>query len=369
MAAQEPAGQTANGETDRGQTGRWPDEGSSAAPIPHGLWGQPPANGGSATGGPANGGRTTPGPWDAMLWPGARQGAPEGGSPVGVVPNGAAPPVAPDGYLPPVAQPVPDRPAPPAGYPTTGWGPGYGADNGRGGGSAPPSPAGRRIPARAALVAIPGALLGIVLANVGAAIGLGITGSTTSGVSDVLGEAGLWAAMLATVVYVSHRFGTASLVRDYGLGIRPRDPLFGLGAAFTAFVLAGLVLAVFSGTRFSGSNTQILSQQKGNGVGFVLVTLLVALGAPFFEELFFRGYLRTALQDRFGSHGAVWLQAGFFGLAHAGEANTAFGNVSVVLAMFTVGVVLGYTAKLTGRLGAGMVAHGLFNLVAVISLL
>ena len=39
----------------------------------------------------------------------------------------------------------------------------------------------------------------------------------------------------------------------------------------------------------------------------------------------------------------------------------------MVLAMFTVGVVLGYTAMLTGRLGAGMVAHCLFNLVTVIS--
>ena len=53
------------------------------------------------------------------------------------------------------------------------------------------------------------------------------------------------------------------------------------------------------------------------------------------------------MQARFGRHGAVWLQAVFFGLAHAGEAGTALGNVLVVLAMFTVGVVLGYTAMLT----------------------
>jgi membrane protease YdiL (CAAX protease family) len=41
----------------------------------------------------------------------------------------------------------------------------------------------------------------------------------------------------------------------------------------------------------------------------------------------------------------------------------------VVLAMMCVGVVLGYTAKFTGRLGAGMVAHCLFNLVAVVTVL
>jgi uncharacterized protein len=218
-------------------------------------------------------------------------------------------------------------------------------------------------------VAVPGALAGIVLAGVGAAIGQAITGSSTSAVSDLLGETGLWMAMLATVVLVSYQFGTRSLRRDYGLAIAPKDPLFGLCAAVIAFLGAGLVLELFSGTKFSGSNDQILTQQKGHEVGIVLVALIVALGAPFFEELFFRGYLRTALQARFGRHGAVWLQAVFFGLAHAGEASTALGNVSVVLAMFTVGVVLGYTAMLTGRLGAGMVAHCLFNLVAVISVL
>jgi membrane protease YdiL (CAAX protease family) len=250
----------------------------------------------------------------------------------------------------------------PAGYaPAANW-PGYDGGNGRA-----LQPRDRQIPARAALVAVPGALGGIVLAGVGAAIGEGITGSSTSGVSDLLGEAGLWVAMLATVVFVSYRFGTASLPRDYGLAIKAKDPLWGVCAAIMAFVAAGLVLEIFSGTKFSGSNDQIITQQKGHEAGIVLVTLIVALGAPFFEELFFRGYLRTALQARFGRHGAVWLQAVFFGLAHTGEAGTALGNVSVVLAMITVGVVLGYTAMLTGRLGAGMVAHCLFNLVAVIS--
>jgi membrane protease YdiL (CAAX protease family) len=37
--------------------------------------------------------------------------------------------------------------------------------------------------------------------------------------------------------------------------------------------------------------------------------------------------------------------------------------------MVGVGVVFGYTAKLTKRLGAGMVAHCLFNLAAVVSVL
>jgi hypothetical protein len=224
-------------------------------------------------------------------------------------------------------------------------------------------------PAGVAWWAVPGALVGIVLSGLGETIGYSLTHSTTSAVSDLLGEVGLWAAMLGTAVFVSRRYGSGSLARDYGLAIKAKDLLWGLLALICALVVSQVVLAVFAGTKFAGSNDEIITQQKGHELGLVVVALLVALGAPFFEELFFRGFLRGTLRRRFGANGSVWLQAMFFGLAHFGESATALGNVSVVLAMFGVGAVLGYTAKLTGRLGAGMVAHCLFNLLAVVATL
>ncbi len=225
---------------------------------------------------------------------------------------------------------------------------------------------GGAFPAGAAWWAVPGAVVGIVLAGLGASIGYGLTNSKTSAASDLLGEAGLWVAMLGTAVFVSRRYGTGSLARDYHLAIKAKDLLWGVVALGCALVVVQGVLGVFAGTKFAGSNDEIITQQKGHELGLITVALLVALGAPFFEELFFRGFLRTTLQRRFGAHGAIWLQALFFGLAHFGEAATSLGNVSVVLAMCGVGAVLGYTARLTGRLGAGMVAHCLFNLLAVV---
>ncbi|MGH9105519.1 MAG: lysostaphin resistance A-like protein [Acidimicrobiales bacterium] len=224
----------------------------------------------------------------------------------------------------------------------------------------------RVLPARAAWWAAPGGLAAIVLAGVGASIGQGLTGSSKGPVTELLGEVGLWAALVGTAAFVSRRYGTASFRRDYGLSFRTRDPLWGVLAAGAAIAVAQLVLLGFSGTKFAGSNSQIVTQEKGHELGLVLVALIVAVGAPFFEELFFRGFLRTTLQARFGAHGAVWLQAAVFGLAHVGE-TAGLGNVSLFVAMFGVGVVLGYTARLTGRLGAGMTAHCLFNLVAVLS--
>ena len=209
----------------------------------------------------------------------------------------------------------------------------------------------------------------MVLAGVGSAIGEALTGSTNSATTDLLGEAGLWVGMLATALFVSRRYGQGSLRRDYGLTAKGRDLLWGVLAAAVALTVAEIVVLVFAHTRFAGSNDQVLTQQQGHEVGLVVVSLIVALGAPFFEELFFRGLLRTTLKSRLGAHGAIVAQAALFGCAHLGEATTGAGNVSVVLAMFGVGLVLGYTARLTGRLGAGMVAHCLFNLVAVASVL
>jgi hypothetical protein len=208
----------------------------------------------------------------------------------------------------------------------------------------------------------------VLLSGLGASIGLSVTHSQTSATSDLLGEAGLWVAMFGTALFVSRRYGTR-MSTDYGLAFRPRDIPWGLFAAACALVTVQAVIIVFAHTRFAGNNLDIITKQKGHEIGFAVVSLLVAIGAPFFEELFFRGFLRTALQERFGGHGAVWLQAVLFGLAHLGEASTELGNVSVVLAMVAVGATLGYTAKLTKRLGAGMVAHCLFNLVAVVSVL
>jgi membrane protease YdiL (CAAX protease family) len=218
---------------------------------------------------------------------------------------------------------------------------------------------------RALWLLLPGAVVAVVLASVGSGVGEALSGSSKSAATLLLGEVGLWAGMLGTAVVASRRYGSSSLRRDYGLDFRRIDVLWGLLAFGSALVVSEVVLAAFSGTKLAGTNEQIITQQEGHKAGLVVVALVVAIGAPFFEELFFRGYLRSALQPSLGPHLAVLVQAVFFGLAHVGEAK-GLGNVSVGVAMTCVGVVLGYTARLTRRLGAGMLAHGLFNLLAVV---
>jgi membrane protease YdiL (CAAX protease family) len=138
-----------------------------------------------------------------------------------------------------------------------------------------------------------------------------------------------------------------------------------------------------------------------NGPGYVILGLFVCVGSPVVEELFFRGLLlrgvlgwllgrsspgRLIAPSRSGSSlpparpGPSWVTGSSapkmsaraaaavavvvcgiaFGLAH-------FEAVEL-LALSGFGAVLGVLALRSGRLGPGIIAHGTFNAVTIISL-
>ena len=200
---------------------------------------------------------------------------------------------------------------PSGGFPT------HGSLPSQGGRSRDVPSAGPSIPARAAWCAVPGLLAGYALAIVGATIGDALWGARRS-CNDSSSEMGLWTEMPGTVIFVSRRYGDASLRRDFGLEIRGTDVLWGFAAGAAAIIVSEIVVVVFAGTKFAGSNDQIISQQKGHEAGLVILTLIVELGAPFFEELFFGGFCGPHCRSGLG-RAAVWLQAAFFGFAHVGE--------------------------------------------------
>jgi uncharacterized protein len=222
------------------------------------------------------------------------------------------------------------------------------------------------LPARAAWLGLLGVAVGMVLGGILQGLGQALfPGSTAAGI--LFGEIGLWAGLGGTCVVASRRHGTGSLVRDFNWRVQRQDLGFGIVAAMLCVVLAGVIGSAFSGSRFAGSNTAIITSQKGNSVGVAVVTVIAAVGAPIFEELFFRGFLRQSLASRLGV-GAIWVQALLFGLAHY-QFGLGLGNVSVVAATAGIGVVLGYTAYVTGRLGADTIAHGMFNLFVTLTII
>ncbi|WP_262323202.1 CPBP family intramembrane glutamic endopeptidase [Acidiferrimicrobium sp. IK] len=225
------------------------------------------------------------------------------------------------------------------------------------------------MPARAAWWALLGLAIGEVAGGVIGALAGAVTGAgSTSALVVLAGELGLWAGMLGACIFVARRYGTGSLRRDFGARFRPADLGWGPLVTVAGLVATAVLSHAFVGTRLSGSNTQLIDGQTHNTAGFAVIAVIVSVGAPIFEELFFRGLVRAALSSRLGPIGAVFAQAGLFGLAHLNP-TSGLGNVEVVVVIGAFGVLLGLAAQLTGRLAAGMIGHGLYNLLVTVAIL
>jgi uncharacterized protein len=193
-------------------------------------------------------------------------------------------------------------------------------------------------------------------------------GQTNSLGVVVCSTVGLWFGLGGAALYASRVQGSASLVRDFGLRFRPWDPLLGgpIGVA-AQYALGLLAVAAYQASGVSQKTIDNLGQPArqvtglAHGWGDVILVLVVVVGAPVVEELFFRGLLLRALRDRFGPAPAVVVSGVLFGLAHFEPLQLP------VLAGF--GVVLGILALRTGRLGPGICAHAAFNALAVYSIL
>jgi len=167
----------------------------------------------------------------------------------------------------------------------------------------------------------------------------------------------------------SRRHGSGSLRTDYGLSFTWRDSYRGLGVWLLGTVCAAIAASPFiSRSRFQGTNTQALQHYRHSPGVYVVLALVAVVAAPFFEELFFRGLLFRALLGRLPVAVAIASQAVVFGLIHY---NPYYGthNVSVLVALGTLGAVLGWSANRFARLGPGMVAHCLQNTLAVVAAL
>ena len=167
--------------------------------------------------------------------------------------------------------------------------------------------------------------------------------------------------------------GTGSLVGDYGLALKPWPDIplgivVGVASQYLLVPVVEAPLAPFVHHLYSrlGHPAQSLTGDAF-GSGLVLLAVLVCVGSPVVEELFFRGLLLRALLGSFRELGprlgpaiSIVVTALLFALVHF-EALQFLG-----LAGF--GVVLGYLAWRTGRLGPSIVAHMTFNTVTIVAI-
>ncbi|MFP5318059.1 MAG: type II CAAX prenyl endopeptidase Rce1 family protein [Acidimicrobiia bacterium] len=222
------------------------------------------------------------------------------------------------------------------------------------------------LPGRASLYGLGGFVLGMALA-----LGLSVAGILLDFPEIavlLLNLGGLWSGLLGACWMASRRYGTGSLRRDYGLRIQGHDLGRGLGMSIAARLAAGIVILPFVAVdeRLAGDNSEVFGDVGYSALTFAIFAVVVTLGAPLVEELFFRGLLLRSLTTRFGPIPALLLQAALFALAHFSP-TLGLKNVSVMAVIGTAGVVFGITAR-RWRVGTSVVAHGAFNLISVAAL-
>lgn len=163
--------------------------------------------------------------------------------------------------------------------------------------------------------------------------------------------------------YGSRRWGTGSIVDDLGLRFRWIDVPLGVAGA----IVLTVALMVFNVVTHlvgvpSGSNLTEVSDRGRDVVTFAVLFVTAGLMAPITEELLFRGMILRGLSSRWTMWAAVGLQAAVFGAAHF-TPTEGWGNFDLTVSLAIMGFGLGAIARLTGRLGTGMIAHGVFNCV------
>ncbi|MGH9189505.1 MAG: lysostaphin resistance A-like protein [Acidimicrobiales bacterium] len=211
-------------------------------------------------------------------------------------------------------------------------------------------------------------LVGVFLSSLLASVVLAASGDPELGLGGkAVSALGLWVGLVGAAVVASRRKGSGRPAADFGLRFRPVDLPLGVAAALTAQLvvlpLVALGLSPLLGRpEVEGPARDLVG--SATGPALPVLVLMVVIGAPLVEELFYRGLLVGALRVRFGGVVAVVGSAVVFGLSHQSQLPAA-AVVLMMVSLGALGAVLSVLAVRTGRLGSAIVAHATFNAVTV----
>ena len=131
-----------------------------------------------------------------------------------------------------------------------------------------------------------------------------------------------------------------------------------IGVALAAIVFVAIYLSEKAGFRRDLSK---FKDVQGNPELAFVAVLYAFIGAGFYEEFTFRGFLMQGLAMLFGGSRSAWiraciLQGALFGLAHA------YQNPLGIAITGTLGILMGLLVLASGRnLWAVIIGHGLFD--------
>jgi CAAX protease family protein len=179
-------------------------------------------------------------------------------------------------------------------------------------------------------------------------------------------QLGLWFGLLGAP-WIAARYKGNGMRRDFGLWATWRDiPVGGLCGLIGQYAIIWLVYIPLSW--FTNVTTEEFTEparemtdRASNPLGVVLLVLIVGIGAPIVEEIFYRGLLQRSLIRRLGPGWGIAGASVLFGAAHLQPLQFP--------ALTLAGALFGVLAYRYGRLGPAIAAHMVFNVTAVIALL
>lgn len=238
---------------------------------------------------------------------------------------------------------------------------------------APSAPAPARTPWWGLGDVLVGFAFGLLGAQLAISLILAATDRTVEEVDDLplslvaLSQLGLWLGLLGIPAVVTRLKGRG-LVEDLGLRLRWPD-LWRGGLVGALLQLVALPLLYWPLLELLGKSASDLegparemTDRADGPLGVVLLVLLVGIGAPIVEEVFYRGLFQRALLKRgLPPAAAIGINAVVFGASH--------GQLLQLPALVLFGAVAGVLAHRSGRLGPAITAHVAFNMVTVVVLL
>lgn len=199
------------------------------------------------------------------------------------------------------------------------------------------------------------------------------SGRTLEDVDDLplslvfISQTGLWVGLLG-VPLVATRLKGRGIVTDLGLRLRLPDLWRGgaLGALVQLIAVPLLYWPILelldkSSSDLEGPARELTDRAEG-ALGVVLLILIVGIGAPVVEEVFYRGlFLRALLKRGLPAWAAIAISSTVFGISHL--------QLLQLPALVLFGITAGALTVRSGRLGPPIAAHLAFNMVTVVALL
>ena len=174
-----------------------------------------------------------------------------------------------------------------------------------------------------------------------------------------------WVVLAGYPILVARLKGNGARI-DFGLRLTWSDTGWGVLGGLLSLLLAGIAAVItqqfFPDVTSAAGDVADELTDEGGRAAVVIFAVMLMVGAPIVEELFFRGLMFSALRKRgIGAVLSIVISAVVFAGFHIEPLR--------FLVLLPSGLVLGWVRWRTGSTGASMVTHGMVNAPGAIALL